>query len=106
MKPQSIPPQYDSFPTELRAMPVWMLWDYQLVKDRRTKVPRIASGEPGSLDRMTLPPGAASIKPEPSPGLPVESACVLPPATVALIWIAAGISRPERSRIGRKELWN
>jgi hypothetical protein len=45
--PESISPHYDSFPAELRARPIWLVWKYELnaKKTDWTKVPHIA--EPG-----------------------------------------------------------
>jgi len=42
MKPESIAPQYESFPAELRSRPIWLIWNYRFIKKRWTKVPLVA----------------------------------------------------------------
>jgi hypothetical protein len=42
MKPTTIPCNYDAIPTELQALLIWLLWHYEIINGRWTKVPLIA----------------------------------------------------------------
>jgi primase-polymerase (primpol)-like protein len=45
MRPMAIAPNYGAFPGELRALPIWLLWDYRLnEKGEWTKIPLVADG--------------------------------------------------------------
>src|SRR5215813_10976842 len=48
MKPACIPPNYDAISAELRALPIWLAWDYRLVKGRWTKFPYGSSTDPNT----------------------------------------------------------